>query len=502
MQSRCFTITYYLYYIMKKQKSNQLSFDFDDCLSPDNMDESKLIHHTAQDYLVFPKGSEERPLFDEIIAALNEINQYLSKHHQTVNTIVFDKIFIQGLNTKEVEAFGKQQSQIKMPSRERIRQIADTISTSLRNGEKVRLLNGVSFKSSLVEAISEYKDSVCGMYVDDSVLTEKMQCMLRGIALILSMNIIEKDTVLPMLTNRFLLSDTISKDSFKQHFLATYYFLQDTVKPVTMDALLSGVAENKYFESISFNEKMVKLLLTDSTLFDVQAEADGTILYSLKYEHLRYHQMLARIIYEKKSITIQDIIAEMNKRGIVPNSFSMSATRKNFPWCVPMGKTLWLYKEDEVSMERIQDVIKRYSEEHIRFSFDEIVSYLKSCGYDMKESSIRNYITIYCRRLNSDRNMFCLIDKVPQEEEALWYKKAAVCNRNREVPYRKKLIAEIERMVIDSPERCVPRKVVRKAIAPLIKEQGININNFYKLLRSTDKLQLKEIDGVTYVCID
>ena len=483
---------------MKKYDDRQLMFDFDAPTQNVETEASEPVLPVLNSYLTFPKEAEGKNVFETLAVALGEIHDYQLLCPKNLNTFVFEHYFVMGATIKEIEMLKNQNPDIKIPSRERIRQIAFAMASSLYAGDRCRMLGGVRLSNRLCEKIQEFKKSECGVFVDDGFLPDNHQKKIQGIALLLGMNIVEGRTVLPIMKNRFFLSDTVPVETFWQHFRILLQLMQEDVRPQSLDKFQSDC--NNLLNG-TFEPKLIELILTDDSIFEKQVDASGRCAYMLRFEHLKIYQQLARIIFEKKSISIQDINAEMLLRGVDPKAMSLSQTRRKYPWCVPMGKTLWIYKEDEQAMDRIQDVIKDYCMEHVRFRYEEILDYLHTLHYDMKESSLRNYIMQHCRRLNADRNVFCLTSAVPVEEESLWYKKAEKTTRERDVAYRQELTQMMTDLIQGSSQERMLRKELRKMVAPFLEQQGVSVNNFYKILNASEEFEVIDNDGETYVII-
>jgi len=475
----------------------QLFIDFDNPINAnDTVGNDAFIAHQANPF-VFPKKVNGLSIIDTLASCVVEIHEFLSNCPETLNMLIFKCYFVLGMATKEIETMNV--PNVRIPTRERIRQIADDIATALGSGNKCTKLHGVRLSETVVEELRKIKASECGMYIDSTVLKDENLCRLQGIASIMSMRIVEAGTVLPLMTNRFLLSEDKTVEEFRSYFKMIVLIMQEEVRPLPEEQIKIALAEKLNKDEVDVD--LADLILKDRSIFNVYEGDDGLTYCSLRFEHLKLYQQLARIIFEKKSISTIDIAEEMRARGSESKAMSMTQTHKKFPWCIPMGKTRWIYKEDEQNIERIQDVIKDYCEQHIRFTFDEILEYLSSRQYDMIEDSIRSYVMKYCRRKNADGNSFCLTSMVPQEEDKLWSKKRKPTTRKREIAYHKELLEQAEKIITDSPCGYVSRKTLKKQVAHILKENKVNIVNFYKILRASDRITQTEIDGEVCVAL-
>lgn len=480
---------------MKKCDDSQLYFDFDNPVSLNDTGMSVAPVVPTANPFVFPKEDTGLNIFETLAVCFGEMQEFLSRYPESLSRFLFKQYFVLGLQTKEIASINK--PGLRIPTRERIRQIVEVIGLSLGEGEKCSMLRGIRLNNTVVEELERLKNTECGFYVDTSVLREELACRLPGIAALLSMRIVESSTDLPIQTNRFLLSSDKSIEVFRTYFKLLVQIMQEEVRPQSKPQIISSLVTKLDKEAI--DTALVDLILRDSSVFEVVEGEDGQTYCLLLFEHLKVYQQQARIVYEKKSISISDIGKEMLSRGSAPKAQTLTQTSRKFPWCVPMGKTLWIYKEDGQKMESIHDVIKEYCEQHIRFTYDEILEYLHSRQYDMKESSLRNYITRHCRRLNADRNSFCLTSMIPPNEDKLWFKKHIATTRTREVSYHNELIELVINIIQECPKGYIPRKILKKQIASFLEQQQVCINNFYKIIYDSDRLSLVEIEGE--VCV-
>lgn len=482
--------------VVENNDGGQLVFDFNQPSDTTDMGstDGRAAAHTDNSF-VFPKNMRGISMVDRLASCMGEIMEFLTHYPEDLRTLIFKYYYVLGWPIKEIATLDI--PGIKMPSNERIRQIAESIAKTLGKGSRCTELHGARLSKKMLEEIRATKESGCGVYVDASVLKDKNLCRLQGVAYILSMCIVESSTLLPMLTNRFLVSNEKPVKDFRWYYKTLALLMQEEVRPLTRDQVVALLAAQLNGNEVDI--RLMDLALADRTIFEVYEGDDGLTYCQLRFEHLKVYQQLARIVYEKKSISCSDIAAEMKARGSEPKSMSMSQTAKKFPWCVPMGRTSWLYKNDGQKMDRVQDVIKEYCEQHVRFTFDEILEYLQSKEYDMLESSIRNYITVYCRPQNADRNCFCLTSMVPPEEEKLWHKKHEPAKRKHNTPYHKELIDIIVKIIKKSPQGYVPRKTLKKQVDYLFEENHVASAIFYKLTQNSDRVKLIEIDGE--VCI-
>lgn len=463
--------------------SFQLSFDFNETDSTSSAVRSDEAGLAGKDYMTFPVGAEDTDVFSQASRALSQIDQRMGGQASNVVAWVFHAVFIEGLSLKD--ASEHQQAMPLGRSSERIRQIARDLREQLLAGRRIKSLRYARLRDSLAAQLRGLRDE----YVVDQDCYDSLVGALPGVAFLLGYRILSADKRYAVLTHPIVLGESVASGCFLSHFMAVFSCLQEEVRPLPLSVLVVRMSQCVSMCGVPIDRKTIKMVLSLRRYFVLKRGADGESRYSLRFEYLKIYQQAARIIYERKSVSYQQILGEFESRTGKMESPSMSALRKHYPWCVPMGKTLWLYRPQEDKLRNIQEVIKEYCEEKVRFSFDELQGALAGMGYDMKEKSLRNYVLKHCRVLNVDNRRFCLTSAITDEENGLYRKKFAGLTRNRHRTYHDEVINKIEQLLLQAPQHVLPLAVVRRACVGFLKNENVHENMFYKIVASSGKFR-------------
>lgn len=481
------------------QENIQLSFDFEENSSKKSAAKGKYQNRIETEYQV-PKYANNLGLFEKMDLALRQIGKKISEYPVTNKSLIFEMFYHEGATRETIlNIINSRDDMAKITCLETVRQHLASMSKQLLAGKAVKYLYGARFKSSFLDEINEFKSN------KRSVFCDKKQYAIdpkhwKGICYMLDMHEICRDTVLFMLDSPYIIDSSIGKDVFKCHILTIYYCLQSAVRPVDLDYIVNNAKINKSAKSISkVDPEIAKLVLMNTELFETLVDEEGNTTYILRLEHLNNTQQIARLVYERKNITLKEITAEIMGKEDSPKCISMSTVRKHFPWCVPLGKSAWIYSEDGVEVERIQDVVEKYCREHVRFTMDEIKRDLAPKNYLTNDNSLRCYIIKHCRSHNTIPNYFCYTEAVPQEEETMWMSKHRATTRNRHKLYRVQIERKIAKLLRKMPDRTMPLKDIRHTFGYILEDNGVNVSNLYKIIDTSERLHTSEVDGVKMV---
>lgn len=480
---------------MSKTDYLQMEIPFDEVpeLAATGVDSSKTY-----EYMTFPSASYRgKNIVEKLQKALSMIERAMSKRKPTLASFIFESVFIKGLTRNEMVALGPQTNGVRIPSIERLRQLTLQIVKELLSGNRSRQLQGVRLRADLLEDIRRVRETVVGTHSAANAELPDLDKAYPGVAMLLGMNALGENAVYSMIDRPYYVSSKIPKDVFGAHFLAVYYTVQGLVRPASRETIKQLYVDYNAMKRHTPDDRLVDVILLNSQLF--QRVGDD---YMLCFDKLTNYQKMARIIYECKSISYQGLVAEWARRTDQPSSMVLTETRRRYPWCVPMGKSRWIYSADERPMERVQDVVKRFCHERVRFTFDELMAYLESLGYEMKTPSVRSYAMLHCRRRNSDANAFCLTSAVTPEEDHLWYSKAVSTTRaHKAKAYYKTVERKVVRVVKASEEKRVLARELRRTCEDIFKAEKVSINNFYKILKKSTRVELVDVDGRKYIVL-
>ncbi|GEM_PF-3756264 len=473
---------------MAKSDSFQLSFDFDGTDFPSFFPDSGI---SEDSYMTFPMGTKEVDVLSQVSEALYQIDQCMAPSPSVV-TWVFHAVFIEGLTPLELVKRADAVPYVR--SSERIRQIAKQLKIQLLNGQRIKELRHARLQSSLSEQLRELKE--CEMADPD--MYGRLRNVLPGVVSLLGYRFFtENDKRLPMLTQPLILGESIALGSFMSHFLAIFFTLQEEVRPISLSTLIPRMLQQVNMCDVELDCKIVKMVLGLRRYIVLERGTNGEAWYSLRFEYLRIYQKMARIVYERKSVSYKQILDEIKSRGENIEKLFMSVTSKRYPWCVPMGKSLWKYCPQGGKFQSIQQIIKEYCEEKVRFTYDELKETLTKQGYEMKERALRNYIMHHCRTMNADNKRFCLTSAVTEEEDRLYRRKSIIITENQREEYYDRLSDIARDMLLRSEQHVLPLATIKNECMDYMKEKGIPEHVFYRMMNVCEEFSKFKSQHVT-----
>lgn len=489
----------------RKDKNNELLLEFnflDDESASDVTNEAGHAHepHPAEES---PSAIDERPivrreeelsLFKQIDALLQRIG---NKNVGDTRLVIFiiNSYYGQGKSLAEVaQMISEGVIGVPRVTRERVRMIVAEFREEFLSSPTVqKRTRGLTIKRELVQAITEYHDSHIGYVVKESNWLSSPR--LGAIAYLLHQKIIAGDTVIPWVKmQKILLDERIEKREFNAHYAALFYLLQAEVRPMAFEDILRRISEQPQMEGQEVREGLLALILQHDEVFEKVAE--GT--YQLREAYLNVKQRLARIIYEVKEVSPSDLVRMYTERHGETFS-SMAIVSKGYPWCVPVGKSKWIYREDGVRLRKPAEIIQDFCKERVRFTLQDVLEYMNLQGVNIKEASVRCYILRICRPLNADGNTFCLDSDISEEEDYLWRSRTVSTNRICKKEWRKKMEKKIRTLLNSAPMNRMLQKDVMNQSRYILDNEGIAYNNFYKVLKTFSWLQTTTVEGETYL---
>ena len=133
---------------------------------------------------------------------------------------------------------------------------------------------------------------------------------------------------------------------------------------------------------------------------------------------------MGRLVYEYKKVEISKLNElDKKKRGDIQSTIenSINNAKKQFPWIVSAGQNNYVeYNSEGKSKPLLKSVISKYVEDKKFFSFEDIFNFIKKEGYEIREKSVRAYITKHCAVANEDANKFCHYDFVNEYSSYTW----------------------------------------------------------------------------------
>lgn len=434
-------------------------------------------------------------IYGQLEILFSQIGDVMKRHRLSLGSFILRSFYVEGKSVKEIwQQLTDGVAGLPSVSRERVRMIVSEIRDELlADVPTKKYTNGFRLRKDFLKELKECTEKQIGQvlafpkYVNSPYLS--------SMAYLLHRKVVLGDTTIPWIKSQvFLIDETIERRVFNMHYLSLFYLLQKEVRPMSVETILQEIPNQKQWKGGEVNEDLIRLIFWhDEVFWKVDYEQ-----FKLREEHLNVTQRIARIIYEEKDITpanIQRIYVER-----FGEKFSgLSIVGKSYPWCVLVGKSKWMYREDCQQQRMPSDIIHEYCLEHIRFTMDDVVGHLQSQGINIKESSIRCYILRDCRRLNSDGNVFCLTSEIKEEEDHLWLAKMNVSNRTRKKEWMDTLRKEIRNIL----EKVVGHRMLQKDVMhhclPILDNEGIAYNNFYKVVNATPWVKVVDVDGKKYL---
>ncbi len=481
----------------------QLEFDFQDDVLENSSQETHLPDRKtdyANELPRLPKDME-LDLMEQVDLLLKQIGNMHLRHISALTAFVLRSFYVEGCSLTEIsEKLEAGVDGIRPVTRERIRMIVMEIRKELLSSDpSKKFTRGIRLRKDFQEELNAYsKSHTCCMVKEKRWLDSSR---LEAIALLMCKKVVVGDTTIPWIkTQKILVDENIEKRVFNVHYASLFYLLQGEVRPMSTYDILAKIVKQKQWKSgTELNADLIRLLLKHDEVFEEMSED----LFQLRFEHLNVTQGLARIIYEEKDVASAQLQEKYAERSGGNKCTSITVVGRKFPWCIPVGKSRWVYREDCQRQRMPAEIIHEYCLEHIRFTLDDVMNHLAAFGMNMNKSSVRSYILKDCRRLNADRNMFCLTEEIPEADNRLWHAKVKEHTSPRKVAWRDEVASEIRTFLQASPTHSALLKDAMHQCLHIFEREGIAQNNFYKLVKTTPWLSSQKAeDGKIYLHID
>lgn len=267
----------------------------------------------------------------------------------------------------------------------------------------------------------------------------------------------------------------------------------------TGDILAKIVKQKQWKSGTALNEDLIRLMLKHDEVFEEVAEDQ----FQMRFEHLNVTQRLARIVYEEKDLPSAGLQEKYAERSGGSKCASIAVVGRKYPWCIPIGKSRWVYREDCQRQRMPADIVHEYCVEHVRFTLDDVMTHLAVLGMNINKSSVRSYILKDCRSLNADGDMFCLTEKIPEADNHLWHVKVKEHVSPRKSAWKDEVTDAVRTFLMASPTHSALLKDAMHQCLYIFEREGIAQNNFYKLVKNTPWLSThKADDGKVYLHIE
>lgn len=486
----------------RKNSSDTLQLEFDFQCDDSATDVSREGAHApaprrVKELPVLPEGAR-LDFLDQVDTLLRQIGKSRMTNGNKLSTFVLRSFYVECKSIAEIaQLLAAGVDGVPCVTRERVRMIVAEIRDELlcmRSPQ--RLTKGILLRKEFAEEMAEYAARHTGFVVKGSKWFNSPR--LGTIAFLLHMKIVTGDTVIPWIkTEKILIDEHIEKREFNAHYAALFYLLQKEVRPMSCEDILRAIPTQKQMKGRDVREELLAVLLQHDEVFEEVAQG----LYQIRNELLNVTQRVARIIYEEQDVApsnLQNIYAARYGETFS----SLAAVGRAYPWCVPVGKSKWVYREDGERLRMPADVIRDFCKERVRFTLQDVLEQLESQGVKIKESSVRCYILRDCRPLNADGNTFCLTSEIPESEDHLWRSKYNISTRIRNREWKHKLEVEVRHVLESAPMQRMLQKDVMNRCKYILEEEGIAYNNFYKIAKTLPWLKSTDIEGNTYLELD
>lgn len=431
---------------------------------------------------------KENPMLWKIEFWLRHTNVYELPGRYALRTYVMKSFYLQGKSIAEIHAcmtdYGLQQV-----TKERIRMIIHAIAEEMRTPTlRPKYIGCIRWPFNRGPLLTDYAALTPGEVVTDPTMARNPR--LQAIALMLNRKVVCGDTTLPWIKdNPILLDYNIEKRFFNAHYQAIFYLLQRNVRPMPFEEIIQQLPSMKHMEGMEVDEALVRLILTHREVIETTADNQ----YLLKYQHLNDTQQFARIIYENKDISITNIARIYRSRGGTGKSLCVNTTGRHYPWCVPIGKSKWVYRPDGRRECPPSEVVRHFCQERIEFTTDDVMEHLSSQGINLNPSSVRCYIMLCCLRKKSDKHRFRLETHIRPEDKDQWCqrrKQRKVSNQPK--PWVIELGQQLHNLLQAEPSHCLTKRAALAKCMYIFEREGINKANFYKYLHNLPLIECGE----------
>lgn len=485
---------------MRKRKvynELQLELDFRDNASvPDSSSEGcyPLVTSQVKWLPILPEG-EKLDIFAKVDTLLRQVIECRMIGASRLGKFILCSFFVEGKSVNDITRLLSEGVEgVPSITRERVRMIVMAIRDEFLSVPSARkLTKGIFLRHDFVKEMAEYAHSHTGHVVKQGSLVSSPRLV--PIAFLLRMKVVSGDGVIPWIrTEKILIDEKIEKSVFNAHYASLFFLLQKEVRPMAYEDILRCIQAQRKMQGVEVCEDLLSVLLQHDEVFE--NVSDG--VFQLRAEHLNITQRIARIIYEEKDITPSEL-KRMYEARYGEAFSSLAAVSRHYPWCVPVGKSKWVYREDGMRLQMPADIIRDFCRKRVQFTWQEILEYLERLGLNIKESSVRCYIVRDCRALNADSNTFCLSSDIPESEDHLWRSKYKTTTRSSKREWKEMMEREIRHVLETAPMHMMLQREVVNQCKHIFAHEGISLNNFYKVASSLPWLKSTSIDGKTYL---
>lgn len=409
-----------------------------------------------------PETTEDLPLYKKCILAITQLSEILESRDKERDAYIVKELFVNGTTNEDlsVKLCRKGENLVK----ERVRQIAVEIQEKLMSGSDNPLIDNAYFSDDFVNELNALSQEIiyCPVSYANQVLQAPDDFDISPILRLLGLDILEitNDRKSFMDAPRIISTDDM-RDFVTKHIKAVDYVMSLLAMPASKDDIISEVMSSKYIPA-NGDMNMIEKILTHHSWVDCN---NGQ--YTYLYDKMKTAEAkAARIVYEHQNISTSEIKEIDAKIMNVKPEFGLkvNAARiiSKYPWVARGAKNNDLvYRPNRVSsILPLRAAVERYAKKQVMFNFSDMVTYLKSKGYNrFAEGSFRAYVLKYCVPSNIDTNLLCLESEIQNHNPGTWRNRSVQGTTNWVINSCVKILgdeklkkAELNKRVIGQPE--------------------------------------------------
>lgn len=191
------------------------------------------------------------------------------------------------------------------------------------------------------------------------------------------------------------------------------------IRPLPLGRIMELLIEN--YPDIDFEAEIVESMLQQHTWICSEKLENDVIGYMIDFQYLKDYQKIARIIYERKHVTLENISMELAKYGVT-NITGINSAKRKYEWITLAGQNgVYDYNPNGIDKKPLADIISDYAEENKKFYYNNLIQHLNQTGFsNLKDGTVRTYIMKSCQCSIDDPNLFCHSDYLDEYKEVRW----------------------------------------------------------------------------------
>ena len=381
-------------------------------------EESYKIHE-------LPENGEGLSLYERCKLALNQLADILENQGKRRSAYLLKGYFIEGVEREILDKnLPYSPGEKKELGAERIRQLLVIHQQKMMSGSNNPLVENAYFSDSLINELESIKEELLYRPTASANLLLQAPADVDNMPILrlLGLNILDITSERKVFLDapRIIAADD-EKGYIALHIKALHYVMAALARPADKDEIIQEVLKSEYLPD-RFNLDVIEKVLSTHTWI----ETDGD-KYTYPFELLSTTvTRVARIIYEKKDITTEEIKAiDQQRRNATKaiSSIHAASVMAKYPWVAKGAKNdEYIYQpENAPALKPLRVVTEEYAREHVLFKFSDMVRDLRELGYKQyAEGSFRTYVLKFCVPSNKDSNLLCLESEIDKHDKSSW----------------------------------------------------------------------------------